>query len=345
VILKSGKNTNNSSNFDEKVKLFDRIDVNSNADLCLSVDEGKVDNNQVILPNSVRLSSSSSITLDREELWDDFRKYLINEGQRKDSVRNKVGYAKRYCQVLDTKDARVLQNLSHGSKVHTMKALGSLSKFLGSYDEWLEIIKKYQLKWSKPDKSTSVLKSIIDSQNNGNDLDSMVEWIKKVSAVLPLEYKNILLFNTLTGLRPDEAQKSIWLIKTKENEYFDDKRGILKHYCFPTIFLRQTKNVYLTVIDEKILEIAKTTPRREHYYDSLRKWISIKNGFGINMYFCRKVFATYLRNKGIEPEIIDLLQGRISSSVFVNHYYRPNISEIITERIRPVLKELMIKLS
>jgi hypothetical protein len=30
-----------------------------------------------------------------------------------------------------------------------------------------------------------------------------------------------------------------------------------------------------------------------------------------------------LRNKGIEPEIIDLLQGRTSSSVFVNHYYRP----------------------
>ncbi|WP_458719228.1 hypothetical protein [Candidatus Nitrosocosmicus sp. R] len=34
----------------------------------------------------------------------------------------------------------------------------------------------------------------------------------------------------------------------------------------------------------------------------------------MNIYFCRKVFATYLRNKGIKPEIIDLLQGRISSS-------------------------------
>ena len=60
----------------------------------------------------------------------------------------------------------------------------------------------------------------------------------------------------------------------------------------------------------------------------------------MNMYYCRKVFATYLRNKGIEPEIINLLQGRISSSVFVNHYYRPDINEIITKRIRPVLDEL-----
>lgn len=61
----------------------------------------------------------------------------------------------------------------------------------------------------------------------------------------------------------------------------------------------------------------------------------------MHLYYCRKVFATYLRNKGIEPEIIDLLKGRISSSVFVNHYYRPDINEIITKRIRPVLDELM----
>ena len=270
-------------------------------------------------------------------MWYDFRKYLINEGQRKHSVRNKVGYAKRYCQILETKDARILLNLTHGSKVHTMKALASLSKFLGRYDEWLDIVKKYQLKWSKPDKSVNVFKSILDSQSQGNDLESMIKWIKVVSDVLPQEYKNILVFNTLTGLRPDEAQKSLWLIKTtKENDYIDNQRGLLKHYCFPTIFLRQTKNAYVSIINEHILEIARNTPNKEIYYNSLRKRISIKNGFEMNMYYCRKVFATYLRNKGIEPEIIDLLQGRISSSVFVNHYYRPDINEIITKRIRPV---------
>ncbi len=80
-------------------------------------------------------------------------------------------------------------------------------------------------------------------------------------------------------------------------------------------------------------------PRKERYLVGLRKRV-IKKGHRMNMYYCRKVFATYLRNKGIEPEIIDLLQGRISSSVFVNHYYRPDINEIITKRIRPVLDEL-----
>jgi intergrase/recombinase len=297
------------------------------------------------LPNLVRLQSSSYVMSYREDLWDEFRKYLINEGQRKHSVRNKVGYAKRYCQILESKDARVLLNLSHGSKVHTMKALASLSKFLGRYDEWLDIVKKYQLKWSKPDKSINVFKSIVDSQSQGNDLQSMFDWIKKVSAVLPHEYKNVLLFNTLTGLRPDEAQKAIWLIKTEGSEYIDRDNGIIKHYQFPTVFLRQTKNAYISIVNDKILTIAVNTPHLEHYYNSLRKRISIKNDFDMNMYYCRKVFATFLRNKGIEPEIIDLLQGRISSSVFVNHYYRPEINEMITKKIRPLLRELAHKLS
>jgi len=128
----------------------------------------------------------------RDRLRNDFRKYLISEGQRKHSVRNKVGYAQRFYYVLETKNAEELLKLSHGSKVHTMKALASLSKYLGRYYVWLEIIKKYQLKWSNPDKSVNVIKSIINSQNQCNDLESMFNWIKKVSTVLPHEHKNIL---------------------------------------------------------------------------------------------------------------------------------------------------------
>jgi intergrase/recombinase len=45
----------------------------------------------------------------------------------------------------------------------------------------------------------------------------------------------------------------------------------------------------------------------------------------MNMAYCRKIFATYLRNQGIEPETIDLLQGRIPKSVFDRHYFRPDL--------------------
>jgi hypothetical protein len=63
----------------------------------------------------------------------------------------------------------------------------------------------------------------------------------------------------------------------------------------------------------------------------------VKQNLKRNKYYCRKVFAIYLRNRGIEPEIIDLLYGRISKAVFANHYHRPGINEIITNRVSPVL--------
>ena len=301
MILNSERN---SGNFNEKLEKSERINVNFNADIPQNIDKGQVANNQDILPNSVRLSSF----FNDSNLWVNFRNYLVSEGQRKHSVRNKVGYAKsmRHCHILDIKDARNLLNLTHGFKVHTMKALASLSKFLGRYDEWLDIVKKYQLKWSKPGRSVDVFKSIVDIQSQGNDLESMIKWIRDVSAVLPLEYKNILLFNTLTGLRPDEAQKAVWLIKTKESEYVDKEKWLLKHYQFPSIFLRQTKNAYVSIINDEILELARSTPDRECYYNSLRKRISFRHNFDMHIYYCRKVFATYMRNKGIEPEIIDL---------------------------------------
>jgi intergrase/recombinase len=148
-----------------------------------------------------------------------------------------------------------------------------------------------------------------------------------------------LFFNTLTGLRPDEAQKALHLIKTKDKEYIDRDNGMLKHYQFPDTFLRQTKKAYVSVINEDILKAAKQTPYMERYYNGLRKRLNNQD-LKMNLYYCRKVFATYQRNKGIEPEIIDLLQGRISGSVFVNHYYRPDINKMIASKIKPVLNSL-----
>jgi hypothetical protein len=296
------------------------------------------------LLNTVRSSPSSPPKEQQQSIWADFRNYLVNEGQRQHSVRNKVGYAKRFHYILDSKDARDLLKLSHGSKVHTMKALASLSKFLGRYDEWLDIVKRHQLKWSKPDNSLKAFKNIFDSQSEGKNLESMIKWIRDVSSSLPVEYRNVLLFNTLTGLRPDESQKAIHLIKTKEKEYIDKDRELLKHYQYPSMFLRQTKNAYITIINPAIVGFAKDTPNKDNYYPSLRKRIAITNNYDMNMYFCRKVFATDLRNSGIEPEIINLLQGRISSSVFVNHYYRPDINDTIRNKIKPALISLLDKI-
>ena len=55
-----------------------------------------------------------------------------------------------------------------------MKALAALSKFLGLYDRWKLMLKKYSLKWAERN-STDTFNKIIKSNEN---LDTYLSWIK-----------------------------------------------------------------------------------------------------------------------------------------------------------------------
>ena len=61
-------------------------------------------------------------------------------------------------------------------------------------------------------------------------------------------------------------------------------------------------------------------------YDKVRS-IPRRNEESVLMKYCRKIYATYPRDRDIPTEIIDLLQGRISSSIFAMHYYRPSFKQ------------------
>lgn len=63
--------------------------------------------------------------------------------------------------------------------------------------------------------------------NNGTSYDKMLEYVKQVLAVLPCSHANVIIFATLTGLRPIEACKSVQLIHTD-----------LSNYLNPDLYLR-----------------------------------------------------------------------------------------------------------
>ena len=48
----------------------------------------------------------------------------------------------------------------------------------------------------------------VNFYENENGFKTMIDRIRKVRAVLSGKYKNVLLFNVLTGLHPDEAQEA-----------------------------------------------------------------------------------------------------------------------------------------
>ena len=109
------------------------------------------------------------------------------------------------------------------------------------------------------------------------------------------------------------------------------------------MFLRRTKKVFISIVNEDILNLADNCKFEVLNYDKIRLTFE-RNNQKFYMSYCRKIFATFLRNESIEPEIIDLLQGKIPNSIFVRHYYRRDFSKFneVREKLAK-LHKLIVK--
>jgi hypothetical protein len=72
----------------------------------------------------------------------------------------------------------------------------------------------------------------------------MLSWLKSVIAQIPKPYANILIYNTLTGLRPAEACQSIALIQNDMQNYLKRDKMILEHYRYPATYIRNSKKAF-----------------------------------------------------------------------------------------------------
>ena len=271
-----------------------------------------------------------------QEFWSGFEHFLKRTNNHR-STKDRLNYAHLYAHILQKGDARVLLELSDDKRIHTMKSLSALAKYTGCYNRWQEIRQSFQLKWSNGN-SLQAFSSIF---NKEKDFDHMICWLKDTCSRLPKNYANILIFNTLTGLRPSEACMAITLIHNNLERYLNRDTQTLEHFKFQE-FIRRTKKAYISFFNDEILKIAENADK-ELTYNSL-KWIFKRYNIPLNMSFCRKIFATYLRTQGLEQEIIDLLQGRMPRNVFVRHYYRPNFIEE-NKRVTILLTNLYKRIS
>jgi hypothetical protein len=266
--------------------------------------------------------------------WKQYKTFLTNTVSS-DTASDRMSYAKKYHHILTSGNASELLTLNNEKRIHIMKSLATLSKHLGCYDRWKQIRERYQLKWSNGD-ALSSFNNIIDNRTN---YSSMIVWLKNAFSKLPKDYGNILLYCTLTGLRPDEACKSIQLIHNDGDNYINKQSMILEHFRYPEIFIRRTKKAYISIVTKRILEIARNSG--DYSYNAMKRMVS-RNNIDMRMSYCRKIFATYLRMDRIESETIDLLQGRIPKSVFARHYYRPDLNNNrITKSINHLSKTII----
>ncbi|MDQ3872374.1 MAG: hypothetical protein M3258_02045 [Thermoproteota archaeon] len=205
-----------------------------------------------------------------------------------------------------------------------MNALANLAKYIRVYEEWNRLQRKHQLKWS----STNTLDVFERIMNNGTTYDKMLEYVKQILAVLPRAHANVITFGALTGLRPFDACKSVQLIHTDLSNYLNPDLFILKHFKSKDVFLRSTKKSFISVMTDKLLQIAKTADPQS--YASIYAYMH-KRGLPMRMNYCRKIFGRHLRYCGIESEMVNLLEGRISPEIFVRHYWSPNMKKDIEQ--------------
>ena len=258
-----------------------------------------------------------------DSFWERYNRHLQNTYQ-KTTLRTHKCYSRKYAHILTDGNAQELLILSNRKRQMVMAVLASLSKFMGCYDYWESIKKRHQLKWSSNDGLT-----FFNNITNGQNLDSMLKWLKNTISKLPEPDANILIYCTVTGLRPTEACHSIELIQTDLDNYLNKNSMMLEHFKYSEQFLRKTKHAFVSIVDNSIIELAQNASQRT--YNSTRMLLR-KQGIEMHMAYCRKIFATYLRNNGIQPEVIDLLQGRVPKSVFLRYYYKPDFNHKIMKK-------------
>jgi hypothetical protein len=241
-------------------------------------------------------------------------------------------YGKKYSYVIERMDIKDLLVLPPTKQRHIMKALANLAKYNGVYEQWNSLRKQHQLRWS----STNTLDIFERIMNNGTSYNKMLEYVKQVLAVLPRSHANVVIFATLTGLRPVEACKSVQLIHTDLSNYLNPDLFILEHFKWKDIFIRSTKKSFISVMTDQPLQRAKTADPQS--YTSIYAYLH-KRELPMRMNYCRKIFGTHLRYCGIESEMVNLLEGRTSPEIFVRHYWSPNMKQDI-ERVRKAIDRL-----
>jgi hypothetical protein len=252
--------------------------------------------------------------------WQQFQQYLLQRMTAK-TAEDRVRYAKQFVSILTNGDAHILLSAPPNKRIHIMKSLSCLAKYTGDQENWLAIRRKHGLTWSTGTEKLDAFSRFFD---DSKDLDTMITWLKEAMQVLPDTYSNFFLFCTLTGMRCSEALDSVKLIKNPDTfkRYYDPDGCLLRHYAFSDPFIRRTKAVYISIVNDKILSIAQNI-NPTLTINALKMAIKHRN-LSMQLKYCRKIYASFLRHQGIQPEIIDMLQGRIGKNIFLRHYLTPS---------------------
>lgn len=200
--------------------------------------------------------------------WNQFKQFLLH-GMNDKTAAERIRYSKQFVSVLTSGDASPLMQVTPDKRIHAMKGLASLARFTGQYDYWMQIKRRYNLTWTSGRENLTAFQRFFDDSRT---LDSMLQWVREAIQVVPPHMGKIIRFNTLTGLRPNEAIAAVRLLNTRgvyEHQYYNTERQTLEHFRFHEVFLRRTKSAYVSIVTKEMLSAIAPLGHKHPTYEAI----------------------------------------------------------------------------
>jgi hypothetical protein len=177
--------------------------------------------------------------------------------------------------------------------------------------------------------TTWVTYSMIVLADNGNTGYSLWSYAEVVESVRLLNFGH-----------PGNHKATRTIMGEDSPLYYNPEQKILQHYRFPELFIRRTKTVYISVVDDSIVSIARKIGKAPTL--NALKMQSRRTSMSMKLKYCRKIYASWLHRCGISSDLIDMLQGRIGKNIFLKHYLTPSAD--YKDRVLQTLEKLQRQL-
>ncbi len=269
--------------------------------------------------------------------WEGFEEYLEAIGLSPRRRYDLVMYARRYYWLLwaaEREALRVLTSVSPNVAAKALAALRRLSEFLETEDEWLP-----RARWLR-----RRLRRRLGEALPGRGLPKylrvdtgFVERLLEAAGLLPGQYRLFAAFMLSTGLRVSHALHA-W---RHYGELLVERWGV------PHLVLNMGggKRAWIALLTPELSERLPGRARLGMSYTRLRHhWRRACQRLGVDhrvyrLYDLRTAHATLLLEKGAPAWYIDMLQGRASAKLLLQHYNAAEMQKLYTQWFLPALQE------
>ena len=192
------------------------------------------------------IEPKASITVN----WLGFKQFLFSKYAKGYAV-SLFEHSRKYQHLLE--NVNEIQLSKPTARNNIINGLTALSKYIGVYESFKKRMRVHGIKRVKPDPVQTFTRIFNSDAHKG-----LGEWYRDALAVLKENEGLYLKFMLLSGVRAMEGVKAFNLIvelgASYKEEYYNESTQFLEHFKYPKLFLRNSKNLYVSAIPKELLE-------------------------------------------------------------------------------------------